>query len=81
MGVPRHESLVDDVRAFARELGERYTFVDLRAAEIGMGFSLGRYGPRREVCRHGFERLFAHASPQKKPDTGRPLAMDAVDNV
>jgi cell wall assembly regulator SMI1 len=55
------------LRAFAAELDDRFTFVDLRSAPVGMGFSWGRYGPRTEVRRHGHERLFAYAPPEKKP--------------
>jgi cell wall assembly regulator SMI1 len=57
----------DELSAFASALDDRFTFVDLRSPEIGMGFSWGRYGPRTEVRRHGFERLFAYAPPEKKP--------------
>jgi hypothetical protein len=57
----------DDLRAFAEGLEDRFQFVDLRAPEIGMGFSWGRYGPRTEVRRHGFQRLFAYAPPDRKP--------------
>jgi SMI1/KNR4 family protein SUKH-1 len=57
----------DALRAFAEELGDRYTFVDLRAAEIGMGFSWGRYGRQTDVRRHGHERLFACAPPERTP--------------
>jgi hypothetical protein len=58
----------DDVmRTFAAELDERFLFVDLRSPEIGMGFSWGRYGPRTEVRRHGYERLFAYARREGKP--------------
>jgi hypothetical protein len=32
-----------------------------------MGVSWGRFGPRTELRRHGYERLFAHAPPEKKP--------------
>jgi hypothetical protein len=56
----------EQLSAFAAQLGDRFTFVDLRDPQIGMGFSWGRYGPRTEVRRHGFERLFAYAPPQKK---------------
>jgi cell wall assembly regulator SMI1 len=56
-----------ELSAFAAELDERFTFVDLRSPEIGMGFSWGRHGPRTEVRRHGFERLFAYAPPEKQP--------------
>jgi hypothetical protein len=57
----------NDMRAFAAGLDERFTFVDLRAPEIGMGFSWGRHGPRTQIRRHGYERLFAYAPPEKKP--------------
>jgi hypothetical protein len=57
----------DALRAFAAQLDDRFQFVDLRAPEIGMGFSWGRYGPRTEVRRHGFQRLFAYAPPERKP--------------
>ena len=57
----------DDLRAFASELDERFVCVDLRTPEIGMGFSWGRYGPRTEVRRHGYERVFAYARPEKQP--------------
>ena len=51
----------------AAGLDDRFLFVDLRAPEIGMGFSWGRYGPRTQVRRDGDERLFAYARPEKKP--------------
>ena len=57
----------EELRAFAAELDERFIFVDLRSPQIGMGFSWGRFGPRTEVRRHGYERLFAYAQPEKKP--------------
>lgn len=55
------------LREFAAELDDRFAFVDLRDAPVGMGFSWGRYGPRTEIRRHGHERLFAYARPAKKP--------------
>ena len=55
----------EELRAFAAELDERFIFVDLRSPQIGMGFSWGRFGPRTEVRRHGYERLFAYAQPEK----------------
>jgi hypothetical protein len=64
----------ESMRAFAAELGDRFTFVDLRSPPIGMGFSWGRYGPRTEVRRHGHERLFAYAPPEKKPGLFRRLS-------
>jgi hypothetical protein len=57
----------DELGAFARTLDGRYLFVDLRRPEIGDGFSWGRFGPRTEVRRHGYERLFAYAAPEKRP--------------
>jgi hypothetical protein len=57
----------DELRAFATTLDETFDFVDLRAPEIGAGFSWGRFGPRTEIRRHGCARLFAHARPEKKP--------------
>jgi cell wall assembly regulator SMI1 len=53
------------LRAFASELPVHFQIVDLRKASPGMGFSWGRYGPRTEVRRHGFERIFAYAKPPK----------------
>ncbi|HEX4525965.1 MAG TPA: SMI1/KNR4 family protein, partial [Gaiellaceae bacterium] len=57
----------EPLRAFAAELDERFTFVDLRSCPVGMGFSWGRYGPRTELRRHGHERLFAYAPFEKPP--------------
>jgi hypothetical protein len=49
--------------AFAAELDDRFTFVDLRSSPVGMGFSWGRHGPRTDVPPEkspGFlRRLFA----------------------
>jgi hypothetical protein len=53
----------ESLRRFAESLDERFTVVDLRRPEVGMGFSWGRYGPRTELRRHGDERLFAYAKP------------------
>jgi hypothetical protein len=64
----------EDLRAFAAALDDSFLFVDLRSPEIGMGFSWGRYGPRTEVRRYGYERLFAYARPEKKPGLFRRLA-------
>lgn len=63
----------EGLRAFADELDDRFEFVDLRSAEIGTGFSWGRYGPRTEVRRHGYERLFAYARRERKPGLLRRL--------
>jgi hypothetical protein len=64
----------DDLREFAAEVDDSFLFVDLRSPEIGMGFSWGRYGPRTDVRRHGYERLFAYARPEKKPGLFRRLS-------
>jgi cell wall assembly regulator SMI1 len=68
-------ALASDERlsAFAAELDDRFTFVDLRSSPVGMGLSWGRYGPRTEVRRHGDERLFAYAPPEKRPGLLRRL--------
>jgi len=63
----------DDLHAFAVELDERFAFVDLRSPEVGMGFSWGRYGPRTDVRRHGYHRLFAYARPPRTPGLLRRL--------
>ncbi|MFL5927546.1 MAG: SMI1/KNR4 family protein [Gaiellaceae bacterium] len=57
----------DELRAFAATLDERFVFADLRAATPGRGFEWGRYGPRTEVRRHGFARLWALAPPERRP--------------
>jgi len=51
------------VRSFASGLAEHFQIVDLRSADPGMGFSWGRYGPRTDVRRHGYERIFGYAKP------------------
>jgi cell wall assembly regulator SMI1 len=56
----------EPMRSFAAELDDRFVFVDLRSPPVGMGFSWGRYGPRTDVRRHGHERLFAYAPPEKR---------------
>jgi hypothetical protein len=60
-------SLDSSLRSFAATLGEEFQIVDLRRVDPGMGFSWGRYGPRTDVRRHGYERIFAYARP---PRTG-----------
>jgi hypothetical protein len=56
-----------EVRSFASGLPEHFQIVDLRHVDPGMGFSWGRYGPKTEIRRHGYERIFAYAKP---PSTG-----------
>jgi len=53
--------------AFAATLDERFFVVDLREVPVGMGFSWGRFGPRTEVRRHGWERVFACGRPERRP--------------
>ena len=53
------------LRAFASALPGHFQIVDMRAASPGMGFSWGRYGPRTEVRRHGYDRIFGYAKPPK----------------
>lgn len=67
------ESDDEALRSFAAELDDRFTFVDLRDVPAGMGFSWGRYGPRTEIRRHGHERLFAYAPPEKRRGALRRL--------
>lgn len=55
-----------DLSAFASLLDDRFSFVDLRRAEVGMGFSWGRHGPRTRLRRHGYERLFAYAPRRRR---------------
>jgi hypothetical protein len=63
----------DELRAFAATLDERFLFVDLRSPGPGLGFEWGRFGPRTEVRRHGFVRLFALAPPAQRPGGLRRL--------
>lgn len=49
-----------ELAAFARELDDTWQIIDMRAAEIGFGFSWGRYGPRTAVRRHGAQAIFAY---------------------
>lgn len=55
-----------ELRAFGSALAEHFQVVDLRAARPGMGFSWGRYGPRTEERRHGYDRIFGYAKPPKR---------------
>jgi SMI1 / KNR4 family (SUKH-1) len=56
----------DELSAFASSLEESFEIVDLRAPEVGVGFAWGRHGPRTELRRHGYSRLFAYGPPEKK---------------
>jgi cell wall assembly regulator SMI1 len=57
--------------AFAATLDDDFEIVDLRDAPIGMGLSWGRYGPRTELRRHGYERVFAYRRPPERPKRSR----------
>ncbi len=61
------------LRDFAAGLDDGFAFADLRSPEIGMGFSWGRYGPRTEIRRLGYERVFAYARPEQQPGFLRRL--------
>jgi hypothetical protein len=56
-----------ELRAFAAGLEETFEFVDLRGADVGDGFTWGRHGPRTEIRRDGYARLFAIARPEQQP--------------
>jgi cell wall assembly regulator SMI1 len=64
----RTASLSSDpaLRSFAAALPGQFQIIDLRNVDPGMGFSWGRYGPRTEVRRHGYERIFGYAKPSGK---------------
>jgi hypothetical protein len=68
-GVDRAGALAagGELAVFAQELDDRFVFFDLRNPSRGEGFEWGRFGPRTEVRRHGYERLFALAPPERKP--------------
>jgi cell wall assembly regulator SMI1 len=55
------QALADDapLAAFAAQIGPAHTYVDLRKAKIGDGFSL-KHEP---ILRHGSERIFAYRTP------------------
>lgn len=69
-GVLSHgDALTSDseLAAFAESLAPHFSFVDLREVPPGMGFSWGRFGPSTVLRRHGDQRIFAYAHPEKKP--------------
>jgi cell wall assembly regulator SMI1 len=49
-----------ELRTFAEGLGPLFQIIDLRNAEIGFGFSWGRYGPNTVNRRHGNRPIFAY---------------------
>jgi hypothetical protein len=54
-----------DIQTFAEGLDARFDLIDLRDAQIGMGFSWGRYGPNTETKRFGLKPIFAYRRPEK----------------
>jgi cell wall assembly regulator SMI1 len=65
----RSTALASDERlsAFAAELDDRFTFVDLRSSPVGMGFSWGRYGPRTDVRRDATSGCSRMPRPRRAP--------------
>jgi len=67
-GVLTHDSCVNsadaELKAFAEELGPSFQIIDMRDAEVGFGFSWGRYGPRTVVRRRGLMPVFAYKEPE-----------------
>lgn len=51
---------------FASGFPEEAMFADLRAPQLGDGFSWGRFGPRAEWSRAGVQRLWAIVPPQRR---------------
>jgi hypothetical protein len=54
-----------DIQSFAAGLDPGFDLIDLRGAQIGMGFSWGRYGANTEVKRFGSKPIFAYKRPEK----------------
>ncbi len=52
-----------DIRQFARQLDGSFQIVDLRSAQVGFGFSWGRYGPKTIVRRFAGLPIFAYQKP------------------
>jgi hypothetical protein len=50
--------------AFARELDDTFSVVDLRSARPGDGFSWGRYGPNTRIKRFRTHPVFAYQKPR-----------------
>jgi len=55
------------MRAFASSLPPQALVIDLRSAELGQGFSWGRFGPKTTVRRAGEERIWAIIPPERNP--------------
>ena len=67
-GVESHEACLASadpaLRVFAQELSASFQVIDLRGAQIGFGFSWGRYGPNTVVRRFGNLPIFAYEKPK-----------------
>ena len=63
-GMITHEQALNfedaDIKEFAKSLGVNYLLIDMRNAQIGDGFSWGRYGPKTVNKRFGEKRIFAY---------------------
>jgi hypothetical protein len=68
-GVITHASALasadPEIQTFAAGLDPSFELIDLRDAQIGTGFSWGRYGPKTEVKRFGSKPIFAYRRPEK----------------
>jgi hypothetical protein len=53
-----------ELQAFAEQLDPSFQIIDLRNAQVGFGFSWGRYGPRTVIRRHGSIPIFAYQRRQ-----------------
>ncbi|MBL8219663.1 MAG: SMI1/KNR4 family protein [Bryobacterales bacterium] len=63
-----------DIQTFALDLDPSFELIDLRNAQVGMGFSWGRYGPYTEVKRFVTRPIFAYRRPEKKGLLSRLIA-------
>lgn len=52
------------IRALAEQVPEGFVIADLRDAEVGDGFSWGRFGPNPRIVRHGADPIFAYGRPR-----------------
>lgn len=66
MSIASAQSSADQVlHSFAERLDPSYVIVDLRHAQVGSGFSWGRYGPKTHVIRAGHEPIFAYRAKSR----------------
>lgn len=68
-GVLSHEACLASedaaLAAFAQELEPEFQVIDLRDAQVGQGFTWGRYGPRTEIRRAGALPIFAYRAKSR----------------